>query len=251
MDYKIVGKYNQNKESLYNENLLIEHDNAKYEISKFPIYSNYSIVKDKFVLESIKIPLKKKYKKIEVRQNHIFICYDKRLEIYNMDGSSFKVIQSTESIVIGSGGFLVFDKVYYIFNYFCDTIFIENPTGVIDFSAEGEMLYLDNGNLAIKFGDEIKVYNQETKPMLNLENIDIFNHSSLISNVISCKIINIKSISEEKNKNDENKKIDKEPSNCFIVLCKENIFLIYNDLIIRKSISSGFTDLIPERFYCT
>lgn len=249
-----MGIYNKQKESLYNGNILKLHNDYKYEICEFPIYMNYSIINESLVVDSVKFPLKKKYKTIVGRNNHVFICYDKVLEVYELDGTLYKRILSEENILAGSGGFLVLDRVHYIFNFYCDAIFVDAKPEVLDFGTNGDIVFFKNGNLSIKSKNKETVYDCNTDIVKQMGEIEVYRDSVKIEDIVCCRSLMLYSL--EGNGNPElalskNQAGDGQVPNwfnCFIILCKNCVFLIYKDIIVKKRLALELSNLIPERF---
>ncbi|ELA40768.1 uncharacterized protein VICG_02195, partial [Vittaforma corneae ATCC 50505] len=139
MDYKIVGIYNEKKESTFDGSFLHPHEGKKYEIVEFPIHKRYTIEGNSVVVNDIVFPLHRGFQKIVPTDTFLFICYKKTLEIFNLEGGLLKEIISKEPITIGSHGFMLFNRMHYILNLDAQSVFIHRHDNVLNFTGEGKI----------------------------------------------------------------------------------------------------------------
>lgn len=275
MDYKQLGVYSLKKDSTFNGNFLKVHDGYKYEILEFPIGRKYTVENSTVLVGSVKFPLRKKFRKIFASDSFLFICYDKLLEIYELGGSLVRKIESSENIICGTGGFLVFDRVDYILNRSCETVFVTRVPNIIDFTDDGVIMSIDcplndgrdgispsnprigmeKGNLIVQSMNRKALYNSTEEPIANFGEIAVYSSTANIDNIIACSNIKLETLCPLNDANPVALKASSKSANeagvlldCIIVLCKNCVFVMYDDLVVRKQLESPLTHIIPERF---
>lgn len=300
MDYKIIGVYNENKDSSFNGSFLYNFNGKKYEIQEFPIDNSYVLTKNTVIVGDISFPLRLKYKKIIVTNSNLFICYSQILEIYDLNGNLIREIISKEPIIIGNNGFIVYDKSYFIVNLESNTVFIKKIPNIVDFTGDGKIFTYENitnnNSIDQKLFDKELIDNTTSIDNNNSIDKDIVNNNNSIDNDIAknTNSINSNSISNNNNLSDKHlmeirlhsnkifnfdgeiitkfreytifkktakitnfiacstfkllKINDNSFSDCTIVLCTDFLFVIFDDIIIRKELSKKFSHIIHQKF---
>ena len=73
MDFKIIGVYNEKKETTFNGSFLHLKDGKKYEIAEIPLENAYCIKNNSVIANNIIFPLHQSFKKILLAENFLFI----------------------------------------------------------------------------------------------------------------------------------------------------------------------------------
>lgn len=285
MDYRKLGIYSLRKDSIFNGNLLKMHNGYKYEISEFPVGKKYTIGSGTVMVDSVKFPLGKRFKRVFASESFLFICYSRILEIYDLSGNLARKIESSENIVCGTGGFLVFDRVHYILNRFCETVFVTHVPNIVDFTDDGVIMSIGSppadedgkksssdlgpcqkgSSLIIQSMSRKVLYDCTEEPIVEFDGITVYRNTTSIDNIVACSSIKLEMLRSADGINSttlaHNKHSpgscgtqDKGASgtgvflDCIIVLCKDCVFVIYDDIVVRKQVDHALTHIIPERF---
>lgn len=249
MDYRIVGVYDEHKDATFNNTELYLKDGKKYEIEYFPIYGHYEIKGNTIVLEGVTFPIKHNYQKILLTAKSLFICYNKKLEVYDRKGDLIKEIESKKKIIIGDGGFVVFDDISYLFNLSGNSIFIEVDENTIEFTPNATTISLSRAVDSLNKVDEKRhlminaygvtyEYDEDGEILFDFEEYQILHRKARITDVVKVKSINLEFI---------NSNPEKENSECILVLTKKYFFVIIKDFVVKQILKSEFIDIIPER----
>lgn len=270
MDYKRLGVYSLKKDSVFNGNFLKVYDGHKYEIHEFPIGRRYVLGNSVVMVECVKFPLKKRFRNILVSENFLFICYDKILEIFDLRGSLVRRIESSEDIICGTGGFLVFDRVHYILNRLCETVFVTHVPNIMDFTEDGVIMSINEhpvdgdsnpdhkGNLIVQSMYKKILYDRTRDPVVEFDDITVYEGIVDIRNVVSCSSIKLETLRSHDYAEhtptlqcmDIQQGVHKRGLflDCIVVLCKDCVFVIYDNVVVRKQLVCQLTHIIPERF---
>lgn len=249
MDYELIGIHTNKKDSLYNGNNLIENGNLKYEYKDIQINQRYRIEGNTLFFDAVEVGLKRKFTKIVLNSNYLFVCYQMHLEIYNQKGEIIRKIESKERIILGTEGFLIQEDVFYILNLHCNSIIIDQEIDgisiskllddILDFTDNGIIALKKDGFFAIKSPtNQIIVYSNQKSEEISIDDLKVYKDTCIIKCPISCVSVKLKT-----NSNNES-----EPIHCFIVLDESNICFVYNDLIVKKSIKCKNMRILRERF---
>jgi hypothetical protein len=283
MDYRILGVYNEKKDETFGNTFLYTFEDKKYEVEEFKIYKNFRVVSNKLYAHNKVFPLERNNKSIVVTDRLVFICYEKILEVYNKSGKLIKRLSSGNYIRIGTGGFFISDEVTYVVNLDGDTIFTRTSEEIVDFMNDGKVLYIKNleinestdendmrdvvhegsvsnndlpdvsnnklidklhhmerNYLVIENCKKKVEYNRESNLLFAFQGYKVYNKMAKIMDVISCSSMLVEVFNSEE-------KEEKTFSTCAIILCKAALFLIFDDIIVEKSLDKEFVKIIPER----
>lgn len=269
MDYRILGVYNEKKDETFGSTFLHTFEDKKYEIEEFDIYRNFEIISNTLYAHNTSFPLEKNHKSVFVTDKLVFICYEKILEVYNRSGEIIKRLCSENSIRVGTGGFLISDDVTYIVNLDGNTIFTRASEPIIDFMNDGRILSIVNlcmnevedgrddlnGSGVYENGQDGNVkrnylvvenckkkieYNYEGDLLFAFQGYKVYNRMAKITDVVSCSSMVVEVFNSDA-------KDEISLSTCAIVLCKRALFLIFEELIVEKSLENEFVKIVPER----
>lgn len=270
MDYEILGTYSNMKKAVFGNSFLHQNKDLIYEIREFPIDSlDFIIRNSSLIFGTLNIPLRKNPKKIIALPTHIFICYDKTLMIYDNKGNVMKEFTSSDSIFVGSSGFLINDRVHFIVNLKANVIFVRESNKILNFNEDGTIFSVqcndENENLSWTEENKSKgfltgrtlrtnkVYDADGDIILKYGNYTVFRDKALIENIVCCTSIKLEVLKFESKtlKSSESfiteNKVSSETSDCIIVLCKNFLFIIFKNLVIRKDINFAYLKIIPQK----
>ncbi|KAM0681655.1 hypothetical protein GINT2_000169 [Glugoides intestinalis] len=261
MDYRILGVYNEKKNEIFGNTFLYTFEGKKYEIEEFEIYKNFQILSNKLHAHNTTFPLERNHKSIVVTDKLVFICYEKILDVYNKSGEIIKRLSSENYIRNGTGGFFIMDEVTYIVNFDGDTIFSRASEEVLDFMSNGNVLSITNFQvneskddnyipdasypvkrncLVIENCKKKVEYNHEGDILFSLQGYKVYNKMAKIMEVISCSSMELEVFNSEG-------RGEITFRTCAIILSKAALFLIFDDIIVEKSLDKEFVKIVPER----
>lgn len=246
MDYKVIGVYNEKKETSFNRAFLHTFNNKKYEIVEIPGEHYYEIKGNFVIYTGIKFPIRNDWKSIRLTDSRVFICYSNTLEIFNHKGKMIRKLDSLAPIAIYRNGFVLKDVTDFMVNFVVDTfLFLPQITDMIEFTSEGKVFGLleDAGKqfLGSRTLDETTQYAFDGEILAELEEYVVFRDSAQISDVISVACVKVDVFENEPVPNIRS--ID-----CIIALCKTFVFVIIDNIIVRKSLTGQFIGIVPERW---
>lgn len=318
MDYKIIGIYNEKKESTFNGSFLHLHEGKKYEIMEVPSKKRYAIKGHSVIVDGVVFPLHQSFQKIALTDTFLFICYKKTLEIFSLEGDLVKEVVSKEPIVVGPHGFILFNKVHYILNLDAHSVFVHRHDNILSFTGEGRIFaaepsridvgeikqqnmgiassepsglgdgpgtrepMLDQTNESKKSDRHVEgsetdfakenmltsvesgstfneercfvvqdlnnktVYNVDGEVLLSFQGYEVFRGTARILNVVTCTSIKLQVFSTTT----ANDNSDSSPmfSDCITVLCSDFVFVILDDIVVKKPLNEKFTHILPEKF---
>lgn len=248
MDYRIIGVYTDKKESVFGESFLVPSGEKKYEVVEFPIDGSYRKQGDSILVDGlangVKFPLKQSYSAIRVSDTFVFICYKKTLQIYDKNGRLMKEIMSTDPIMMGNGGFIINDTARYIVNMSYHIHFIENTENIMNFTDEAVLIFTDKRSdtniLSIKQTNKVVTFDSDSECLFSFKDYKVYRNTAKIENPVASSIIKLKT----RNRNRSDEKYE----DCIIVTTSTDVFVISEDIIVRRCLDRCYYKIVPERF---
>lgn len=244
MDYRTIGIYTDKKEAVFGDSFLVSAEGKKYEIVEFPIGRTYKKEEDYVLINEIKFPLKKNYSEIKVTNTFVFICYKKILCIYDKNGQLIREVMSKDPIIIGNGGFIINDTTKYIINTSSHIHFIDSVENIMNFTDEGVLLFTDNSGdtkiFCMKHSNKIVRFDEDSESIFSFQDYKVYKNSTRIENPIASSVIKLKT------RNKDNK--DEKYEDCVIITTNTDVFVLFEDIIVKKSLNHCYHKIVPQRF---
>ncbi len=186
------------------------------------------------------IPLKPGFGKIVVGCKYVFVAYEKSVEVLRHSGKLFRRFVGN-SIECSNGLFLITESnISYVIDSEANAVFTRSRRNTIDFTERGEIAYLadeleqnSGRHLVIESLKDLRRYDAPSDPIFEIENISVYENSAVIRNVVCCTHLYLEESSTDP---------------CFVVLCADEIFILFRSYVARKQISRAYTKIDPEEF---
>lgn len=209
---------------------------------------------------SQEIPLRPGFGKIVVGPKYIFVEFGNSLEVLHHNGELFRCFVGN-NVICENGLFLITGlsssvspiglSISYVVDSDANAIFTKSRNNIMDFTEEGDVVYLINGSdkskeeitdnndtyLIIESFKDLKRYDFASDPIFEMEDIMAYENGTIIQNTRCCAHLYL----EEPNESPV-------MHPCFVVLCTNEIFVIFKNYVIRKGINKEYLKIGADEF---